>query len=285
MNSKKIKLVVICVITMYMAACSSSYKEEVSRNQKINKEIYLENKNLEGLSVDQIIEILKNYSKETDVEPKNARFDKEKWSIEPEKNGKKVNIDKTIDLIMHSSAGEKLTPIVEDVKPDITSDTLRKNMTEIGSFSTKVLDDQNSRVKNLKLAGDYIDDIQILPQEEFSFNGTLGKRTKEKGYKKAPIIINTKKGPKKSYGVGGGICQISSTLYNAALEAGLDITERHPHSKDVGYIKKGQDATVVYGGADLKFINNRDNPIIIKVTVTNEEVVVKLFEVKDRGLL
>ncbi len=287
-NSKITKLVSICLITMYITACSSDYKDytgKVSSNQKIKKEVYLENRNLEGLSVEQIIDILKKYSKKTDIEPKNAFFDKEKWSVEPERNGRKLNIDKTIDLIIHSQSGEKLNPIVEDVKPDITSDTIKKNMIEIGSFSTEILDDQKYRVSNLELAGEYIDEIQIMPKEEFSFNGTLGKRTKDKGYKKAPIIINTKKGPKKGYGVGGGICQISTTLYNAALEADLNITERHPHSKDVGYIEKGHDATVVYGGADLKFVNNRANPIIIKASVTSEKVTVKLFEIKDKELL
>lgn len=284
-NSKLMKFVAICLITMYITACSSDYTGKVSRDQKIRKEVYLENRNLEGLSVGQIIDILTKYSKETDIEPKNAFYDKEKWSVEPERNGRKLNIDKTIDLIIHSSSGEKLNPIVEDVKPGITSDTIKKNMIEIGSFSTEILDDQKSRVSNLELAGEYIDDIQIMPKEEFSFNGTLGKRTKDKGYKKAPIIINTKKGPKKGYGVGGGICQISTTLYNAALEADLNITERHPHSKDVGYIEKGHDATVVYGGADLKFVNNRANPIIIKVSVTSEKVTIKLFEIKARELL
>lgn len=217
-NSRKMKLVVICLITMYITACGSNFTGKVPSDQKINKE-------------------------------------------------------------------EKISPIVKEVKPETTSIDIKKNRIEIGSFSTQILDDQKSRVSNLKLAGDYINDIQIMPKEEFSFNGTLGKRTKEKGYKKAPIIIKTKKGPKKGYGVGGGICQISTTIYNAALKADLNITERHPHSKKVGYVEKGQDATVVYGGADLKFVNNRTNPIIIKVSVTSAEVTVKLFEIKDRELL
>lgn len=176
--------------------------------------------------------------------------------------------------------GEKVNPIVQDVKPYITSDTIRQDIDEIGFFSTEILDDQKSRIINLETAVKYIDDIKIMPKKEFSFNETLGKRTREKGYKKAPIIIKTKKGPKKSYGLGGGICQISTTLYNAALTADLDITERHPHSKSVGYVEKGKDATVVYGGADLKFVNNRSNPIVIKASITGGKVTVKLYEIK-----
>nr|WP_235715913.1 VanW family protein [Acetivibrio cellulolyticus] len=178
----------------------------------------------------------------------------------------------------------EVNPIVEDVKPDITSDTVRNSIIEIASYSTKILDDQKSRVSNIEIAGNYIDNVKVMPKEEFSVNGTLGRRTSEKGYKKAPIIIKSKDGPKKGYGVGGGICQIATTLYNAALEAGLSITERHPHSNKVGYVGEGKDATVVYGGADLKFINNRSNPIVIKVSVAGDIVTVKLYEIKDTKL-
>jgi len=262
-----------------------NYTENQSMENILNKEVYLGNKNLKGLDIEQIRKILTDYSKKINIEPKNATFDKEKWSIEAEKNGKKLNIEKTIDLIFKSESGVKVEPIVEEVKPEITSESIRESIVEIGSFSTEILDGQKSRVNNIKVASDYINGVEIMPGEEFSFNGALGRRTKEKGYKKAPIIIKTKRGPKKGYGVGGGICQISTTLYNAALEAGLEITERHQHSKKVPYIEKGKDATVVYGGADLKFVNNRNNPIVINVNVSDGRVIVKLYEIKDSQLL
>lgn len=279
-KSKILKPVAICLVTLFITGCGST-----AEVKKIKSEVYLGNKNLEGLTQSQIVDILKNYSKSNDVEPKNASFNRESWSVVPERNGKKINIEKTLNIISNSSKGEKIEPIVEEVKPSITSDTIRKSIVEIGSFSTEILDDQKSRVSNIEVAGKYIDNEKIMPKEEFSFNGTLGKRTREKGYSKAPIIVKTKDGPKKGYGVGGGICQISTTLYNAVLESGLNVTERHPHSKKVGYVKEGKDATVVYGGADLKFINNRTNPVIIKVYVEGEKVTVKLYEIKDKQLL
>lgn len=305
---KIIKLVFICLIPMLTIGCKLDYTKKESKldytNEKtkneniqlnytenqsmeniLNKEVYLGNKNLKGLDIEQIRKILTDYSKKINIEPKNATFDKEKWSIEAEKNGKKLNIEKTIDLIFKSESGVKVEPIVEEVKPEITSESIRESIVEIGSFSTEILDGQKSRVNNIKVASDYINGVEIMPGEEFSFNGALGRRTKEKGYKKAPIIIKTKRGPKKGYGVGGGICQISTTLYNAALEAGLEITERHQHSKKVPYIEKGKDATVVYGGADLKFVNNRNNPIVINVNVSDGRVIVKLYEIKDSQLL
>lgn len=305
---KIMKLVFICLIPMLTIGCKLDYTKKESKldytNEKtkneniqlnytenqsmeniLNKEVYLGNKNLKGLDIEQIRKILTDYSKKINIEPKNATFDKEKWSIEAEKNGKKLNIEKTIDLIFKSESGVKVEPIVEEVKPEITSESIRESIVEIGSFSTEILDGQKSRVNNIKVASDYINGVEIMPGEEFSFNGALGRRTKEKGYKKAPIIIKTKRGPKKGYGVGGDICQISTTLYNAALEAGLEITERHQHSKKVPYIEKGKDATVVYGGADLKFVNNRNNPIVINVNVSDGRVIVKLYEIKDSQLL
>lgn len=293
------KLVSICLIPMFALGCKLDstrkeaednkikldYMADKISNRTLNKEVYFGKRNLKGLDIEEIRKILNEYSKEINVEPKNATFDKEKWSIEPEKNGRKLNIDKTFESILQASEGATVEPVIEEVKPDITSETIKKNIVKIGNFSTEILDDQKSRVNNIKVASDYINGVQIMPGEEFSFNGTLGRRTKEKGYKKAPIIVITEKGPKKGYGVGGGICQISTTLYNAALEAGLEITERHQHSKKVPYIEKGKDATVVYGGADLKFVNNRENPIIINVNVSEGKVTVKLFEIKDTSLL
>lgn len=279
------KLISIFLIALCLSSCKLDDMEKLNVNKKIKNEVYLEDKNLKGLDIEQVREILTRYSKEMNVEPKNAKFDKEKWKIEPEKKGRKINIDKTLELILKSQKGQKIEPIVEEVNPEITSERIREKIVEIGSFSTEILDDQESRVSNIEIASEYINDVKVMPGEEFSFNQVLGKRTKEKGYEKAPIIVKGKKGPKKAYGVGGGICQISTTLYNAALAANLEITERHPHSKKVPYVEKGRDATVVYGGADFKFVNNRENPIVIKVLVADGKVTVRLYEIKDTQLL
>jgi len=280
-----VKCVAICMVFLSIMACSSDYISKVSKERKIKKEVYFNNMNLEGLNVREITDILNEYSSDINIEPKDAYLDKDKWSVEPERNGKKLNIDKTIDLILRCPKGEKVNPIVEDVKPNITKDIVEENIVEIGSFTTQILDDRESRVTNLEIAADYIDNTKIMPNKEFSFNETVGKRNKEKGYKKAPIIIKTKNGSKKGYGVGGGICQISTTLYNAALSADLKIIEQHPHSKNVGYVEKGKDATVVFGGADLKFQNSRSYPIMIKVCVFDEKVTVKVYEIRDTQLL
>lgn len=282
-ESRRLKLLALCMGIIFLPACSSRHAEYTE--PKINNKVYFEDKNLEGMSKSDVKRLLENYSKKVEVAPKNAIFDQEKWKVVPEKNGKKLNIDKTLNAIFNSREDKKVPPIIEEVKPDITSDTIENSIVEISNFSTEILDDQESRVNNIELAANYIDNVKLMPKEEFSFNGTLGKRTRNKGYEKAPIIIRTEEGPKKGYGVGGGICQIATTLYNAALNADMKITERHGHSKSIGYVEKGKDATVVYGGADLKFVNNRTNPVVIKASVKGGKVTVKLYEVKNTNVL
>lgn len=147
----------------------------------------------------------------------------------------------------------------------------------LGSYVTNILDREKNRVNNIKLASQAIDGYTLQPGEIFSFNGALGKRKPEKGYKKARIILNGKSGE----GTGGGICQVSSTLFNAVQLAGLEVIERHPHDRDVHYVPRGQDATVVYGDKDFKFKNTKKYPVEIRTTVENNKVHISIYEVKQ----
>ncbi len=119
--------------------------------------------------------------------------------------------------------------------------------------------------------------IQLLNHgETFSFCNTIGKSTKAKGYQEADIF--TSDGQVKK-GLGGGNCQVSTTLYNAVLKVnGLKVTERHAHSNDVPYIKKGKDAAVAYGGYDLKFVNNLNEDVKIKASNTKNNVTISLVK-------
>lgn len=172
----------------------------------------------------------------------------------------------------------ELDYFVKENLQDITEVDLQ----EISSFKTPLLDKSESRIKNIKLASDKLDNHKIAPGEEFSFNKVVGKRTEEKGYKLAPIIISSPDGPKSSNDIGGGICQLSSTLYNAVKKAGLKVTERHPHSKKVSYVKKGLDATIDFNRYDFKFINTRAHSITLKIDLKEDTLTVKVFENKER---
>ncbi len=139
-------------------------------------------------------------------------------------------------------------------------------------FETPILSSSENRTKNLQLAAKKLSGQTIKAGEEFSFNRTLGARTSKKGYRKATIFVQGEKRKE----VGGGVCQVATTLYNAAKKAGFEITERHEHSRDPGYIELGQDATVYYGQKDLKFINNTGDDYRIEITIGKENVRVEL---------
>lgn len=147
-----------------------------------------------------------------------------------------------------------------------------ENPKEISSFTTIIYDKEENRVNNIKIAAEELDGTVIEPGEVFSFNETVGKRSKEKGYEEASIFVDGE----KSKGVGGGVCQVSTTLYNAALKADLEIIERHRHSRKVSYVEEGKDAAVVYNSKDLRFKNTRDYPIEIRISVTEDEIRVTL---------
>lgn len=133
----------------------------------------------------------------------------------------------------------------------------------LGTYSTKLLDRKKERLRNIDLAIEEINKITIQPGEVFSFNDVVGPRTQARGFQKALIIIKKE----KVMGYGGGICQVSTTIYNAALGAGLEIVERHQHDNEIGYVELGDDATVSYGSLDLKIKNNKDIPIKFRAGV------------------
>jgi len=145
---------------------------------------------------------------------------------------------------------------------------------EVYTYETELGDRGKNRMKNIRTAAQKLTGAVIAPGEEFSFNRRVGARTVKAGYRVAPIIVEGK----KEKGVGGGICQLSTTLYNAALKAGFDITERHEHTKEVGYVESGRDATVNYGHADLKIVNTGDRPVVIKCEVLRRAIRVTLTE-------
>ena len=139
-------------------------------------------------------------------------------------------------------------------------------------FYTSYSSSSAERKWNIKLASKKLNKTFVDVGGEFSFNQTVGERTARKGYKTAKIIV----GGKFVDGVGGGVCQVSTTLYNAVLLAGLTITEYHAHSLPVSYVNPSFDAMVNSGSADLRFINNTSNPILIFVEADDCRITVTI---------
>lgn len=132
-----------------------------------------------------------------------------------------------------------------------------------GGYFTRLNNSPPNRTNNIILACDQINGTILKSGDIFSFNQVVGHRNTEKGYLPASIFV----GREVVSGVGGGICQVSSTIYNGVLTAGLEMVERHPHTLPVNYIGPGYDATVLWGGADLRFKNNRENDLLVLTAV------------------
>ena len=142
-----------------------------------------------------------------------------------------------------------------------------------GTYSTNITDKTPERLNNINLGTQKLNGAKVNSGEEFSFNNYIGPRTKEAGYEEAIIFDGH---GNKTDGYGGGICQISSTLYNAVLNAGLPVTERHEHSREVPYIEAGKDATVSYGSEDFKFKNTSGRTLTISATTENDVLTVTI---------
>ena len=130
-----------------------------------------------------------------------------------------------------------------------------------------------NRIHNVQLVARMIDNHFIAPDEEFSFNGTTGDRYESKGFLEAPVIIN---GELKT-GLGGGVCQVSTTTFNAAYEAGLPITDRTNHALYISHYPQGRDATVNYPDTDLKFVNDTGHWLWLRTFVSSSSLTVALY--------
>lgn len=173
--------------------------------------------------------------------------------------------DKLVESLKNIRALDKSIVLpIEEKAPNVTQETV-KGIDEvvIGSYKTTFNASIKGRTHNIALSAGAINQIVLGPGDRFYYNLIVGERTPERGYQKAMEIVD------KEFveGIGGGICQTSSTLYNAVMNAGLEVIEVHSHSRSVGYVPTGKDATVSWNGPDFKFINNNDYPVMIKTIV------------------
>lgn len=148
--------------------------------------------------------------------------------------------------------------------------------TEISTYSTQIKDNASGRLTNIRITCDTINNYIVKSGETFSFNNIVGKPTAERGYQEAKIIIDHK----TEIGIGGGNCQVSSTLYNAVLAIpSLVVTERHEHGKDVVYVPEGKDAAVSYGSLDFKFRNDNDYDIRINLITDDKNITATITKI------
>lgn len=225
------------------------------------------------------IDIEKIYS-EIYTEPKDAYFELEPFKIYPEVNGidLQIGLEEAKKQILAEEKEEyrfllNITPAQKTIK-DLGTEAFPYL---ISSFTTKYDASNVNRSKNLAIAAEKINGVVLMPEETFSFNKVVGKRTVEEGYKDAKIYVDGG----VTEGLAGGICQISSTLYNAVLLANLDIVERKNHSFTTSYVPAGRDATVVYGTIDFQFKNSRNYPIKIEASVSGGIAEFKIYGIAE----
>lgn len=214
-------------------------------------------------------------------EPKDAYYTKDPFSVYPHIDG--IDFGITIDeaKLLLKEDKESYTIPLKITKPNITTNQIGTEAFPdlLATFSTSYSTKNINRTTNIKLASSKIDGIVILPGEIFSYNITVGKRTAEAGFKSAAVYA----GGEVTTGIGGGICQVSSTLYNSVLLSNLEIVERHNHGFNPGYVKAGTDATVSWGGPDFKFKNNRNYPIKVLCTNSGGTITTKIFGLKEEN--
>lgn len=223
------------------------------------------------------IDIQKIYE-EVYTEPQDAYYTTDPFQIYPHKNG----IDFDVAEAKKEIEKEKKDEYV--IKLKITEPKVLTNQigTEafpdlLSTFSTKYDSTNISRSTNIAIASSKIDGTVVMPGEVFSYNKTVGKRTVEAGYKEAAGFSGGRVVPM----LGGGICQVSSTLYDAIVYANLGIVERHNHMFQVAYVDTGKDATVVYGSLDFKFENTRKYPIMLKASAKSGQLRIQVYGVKE----
>jgi len=231
-------------------------------------------------SLEKAETIVNAISKEINTEAKDAeiRLVNGKINIIDHEIGKRVLKEDLLGLIDHNiNKLEDITIPVEDVIPAVTNKLLARINGIIGEYSTSFKGSSKNRIENIRLSANAISNKLILPGEEFSYNKATGPRTAESGYREANVIIGGELTPD----IGGGVCQTSTTLYNALLLADLTILERHNHSIPVGYVPIGQDAAVAYGYLDLKFKNPFDFPIFLHTKLTGDRLYVYIYGDKN----
>lgn len=244
--------------------------DKIGKND--NQEIILEIYETEPKPID----IEKIYN-EVHTEPKDAYYTKEPFEVFPHVNGIDFDIEVAKEMIKEDKEEYEMALIITE--PKVTTNQIGTEAFPdlISSFSTRYDTSNAPRTTNLKLAMQKLNGYVVNPGETFSYNKALGKRTVAAGYKEAGGYA----GGRVVQTLAGGICQISSTLYDAAVYANLDIVERHNHMFLAGYVGAGKDATVVYGSLDFKFKNTRKYPIMIKTSIGGGTAKISIYGVKE----
>ncbi len=238
-------------------------------------EFIIEKMEPEKVDVDEFHKMLAEPEKDAEYIFQNGEV-----KIVPEKPC--VKISKSELKRAFDSDDEEFTLTAEVKMPEKTAKDLEEMLFRdvLGSFSSSFATSTEARAHNVRITAERVDGYILMPGDVFSYDSTVGKRTAANGYREAGVYI----GNKVETGIGGGICQTSSTLYSAVLYANLEIVSRTSHSLPVAYVPAGQDATIAEGYIDLKIKNNTEYPVKFEAKTNGRTLVCKVFGVKEDGI-
>lgn len=241
---------------------------KLNSNGTINIETYMTEP--EEINIEKIY-------KEVHTEVQDAYYTTEPFQIYPEVKGIDFNLEEAKELLKEDKEEYVITLVITQPQKTTSDIGTEAFPDRLSIFQTRYDATNKTRTTNLQLAVNKINGVVLMPGETFSYNKTLGKRTAEAGYKDAAGYS----GGKVVQMIGGGICQISSTLYDAVVYANLDIVERHNHAFLTSYAGAGKDATVVYGSLDFQFKNTRQYPVKIVSYMQNGIATVCIYGIKE----
>ena len=212
---------------------------------------------------------------EISKEPEDAYYTTNPYVVHPHVDGIDfaITMEEATDIL--NNCEDSCSIPLKVISPNVTTNDIGPEAFPdlLGSYSTTYSTRNANRSTNIRLASQKVNGTVIMPGEVFSYNTTVGKRTAAAGFKSAAVYA----GGEVTTGIGGGICQVSSTLYNAVLLSNLEIVERSNHGFNPGYVPAGRDATVSWGGPDFKFKNNRTYPVKIICSGTGGTINFKIF--------
>lgn len=211
--------------------------------------------------------------------PQDAYYTTNPYVVHPHVDGVDFSISMEEATSLLNSSDEQCSIPLRVLLPNVTTSQIGTEAFPdlLATFSTTFSTRNYNRSTNIRLATNKINGSVIMPGETFSYNQTVGKRTAAAGFKSAAVYV----GGEVTTGIGGGICQVSSTLYNSVLLANLEIVERYNHGFNTGYVPAGRDATVSWGGPDFKFKNTRNYPVKLVCSVSGGTILTQIFGLKD----
>ena len=213
------------------------------------------------------------------IPPVNATFDPDTYEVVEGVDGYGFDIEKAKQTLADAAYGSTVQIPFTNIHPEVTAQMLSESLyKDTLATYTATYESEKNRDTNLRLACEAINGMVINPGQVFSYNNALGERTTAKGYKPGPSIENGK----TTTTIGGGICQVSSALYNCALLADLDIRTRENHGYAVSYVRLGMDAAVSWGSLDFCFANNTNYPVRIEATAEGGSTTVTLVGTDEK---